>query len=123
MQLEPALCGRTACEMEAQVTVGPKDSPNPGPVKRAVQMPPPELLKSLETLAGQLNVALRYEEGEFQGGLCRVRGRNMIILPLAAPVEEKIERLASGLANFDMDKVYVRPLIRDLLDRVRDKEA
>jgi len=108
--------------MEAQVTVGPKDSQNHGPVKRATQMPTPDLLKSLETLADQLNVTLKYEEGEFKGGLCRVRGKNMIILPLAAPAEEKIERLASGLSNFDMDKVYVLPLIRDLLDSFRSRQ-
>lgn len=105
------------------MTVGPKGSPKPGPEKKSGHMPPPELLKSLEALAGQLNVSLRYEEGEFQGGLCRVRGKRMIILPLGAPAEEKIERLATGLSHFDMEKIYVLPLIRDLLDSVRDKQT
>ena len=95
--------------------VGKKVSQKPG------QMPAPELLKSLETLARELDVSLKYEDGEFHGGLCRIRGRSMIILPRHASAEEKIERLANGLSHFDMDRVYVLPLVRDLLDSVREK--
>ena len=100
---------------------GRKTGPQPGTGHAGQIMPPPEMLKSLETLAKELRVALKYEDGEFQGGLCRIRGESMIILPRQAPAEEKIELLAEGLSHFDVDDVYVIPLVRDLLDNIRQQ--
>lgn len=78
------------------------------------------IIKQLEELAERLGIKVRYEQikkegGFFPGGLCRVKGENLLILNSKAAPEDKIETLARALASFDLTQIYIRPALRDLL--------
>ncbi len=82
-------------------------------------MGPPEILRELEALARRLGVGLRFDPFERyaggagrRGGLCRLRGRTMIVVDEALPVLDKIEVVASALATFDLDRVFTPPEVR-----------
>lgn len=81
------------------------------------------LLSHLEELAHGLDVEVRYEamrrEGPtFPGGLCRLKGKYVLIIDSKAATWEKIQALAEGLRRFDLSQVYLRPGIREFLDRM-----
>ena len=80
------------------------------------------LLGQLESLAQNLAIEIRYEtmthEGTFStGGLCRLKGKHVLIINSKASTKEKIEALARALCRFDLGQVYLRPGLRDFLGR------
>lgn len=80
------------------------------------------LLSQLEELAGKLEIEIRYEniaieESRSAGGLCRVKGQYALIIHSRLPVKERIEIISESLKGFDIGDLYVRPLIRELLDK------
>ncbi|MFH1241319.1 MAG: hypothetical protein V1689_03055 [Pseudomonadota bacterium] len=80
------------------------------------------ILSHLEALAQGLEIKVRYEnlEGETSfpsGGLCRLRNQQVIIVNERAPIREKIQTLAKALMRFDLNRVYIKPALRDLLEK------
>lgn len=85
-----------------------------------------EIIEGLESLAAALEVGIRYENlshGKIalsKGGLCRIRGRPVIIVDKRACIEEKMDLLLQSLRRFDLSGVYVVPAIRELLEKSPD---
>jgi hypothetical protein len=82
------------------------------------------MLVELEALATRLGIALRtepFDKGSLggRGGLCRVRGKPVIVLDAALPVPDKIAILASALARFDLGEASVLPELRARIDAAR----
>jgi hypothetical protein len=55
--------------------------------------------------------ALRGASGT-RGGLCKVRGRPVIVLDASAPLPDQIAILAAALARFDLDTLTLEPIVR-----------
>ncbi len=82
------------------------------------------LLSQLEELAEGLGVKIRYDkilkEGSFfSGGLCRIKGEEMIIINSRVSVEDKIDILAKALTSFDLSQVFIKPALREFLTQYR----
>jgi len=81
-----------------------------------------EMIETLESLAAALEIGIRYENlshgkiAASKGGLCRIRGRPVIIVDKRACLEEKKDLLLQSLRRFDLSGVYVVPAIRELLE-------
>jgi hypothetical protein len=78
------------------------------------------LLTQLEELTETLGVKTRYDkinkEGSFfSGGLCKVKGQDMIIINSKSAIEDKIEILATALRSFDLSQVFIKPALREFL--------
>lgn len=85
------------------------------------------LLHQLEELAGKLGIEIRYgniavEESHRTGGLCRVKGEYVLIIHSRLTVKEKIGMIVKNLKGFEMDDVYLLPVIRELLDKSKEPE-
>jgi hypothetical protein len=83
------------------------------------------LLSELEELAVKLGIAIRYEDvttEEFSGtgGLCRMKGEYVLIIHSRAEEEEKIRIFLEALKSFPIGDIYVKPLIRDLLEELKE---
>jgi len=86
------------------------------------------ILSQLEELAGILGIKIRYEilkrEGGLQrGGLCRLKGEYLLFVDSKASTKEKIEGLARTLGRFELDKVYIKPGLREFLGRYAEREG
>ena len=55
------------------------------------------------------------------GGLCLLRGEYVLIINCKAPTMDRIKTLATALKHFDLDHIYLRPLFRELLDKIPDQ--
>ncbi len=85
------------------------------------------LLHQLEELAGKLGIEIRYgniavEESHRTGGLCRFKGQYVLIIHSRLTVKEKIGMIVKNLKGFEMDDVYLIPVIRELLDQSKEPE-
>lgn len=78
------------------------------------------ILQSLEGLAAQLEIEVRYEaladeEISVQSGGCRVLGRNLIILDDRLALEQQARILARELSRYDLENLYVLPRVREYI--------
>ncbi len=83
-----------------------------------------KILEYLEDLAEKLGVEIVYgkltdEDFRASGGLCKVKGMHKIFMDRSATTEDRIEVLARALASFDMDRFYIVPYIREILEKAR----
>jgi len=81
------------------------------------------IIEQLEELAARFGIQIRYEpikqEEELLnivGGLCLLRGEYVLIINSKATMKDKIRTIAEALKQFDLDQVYIRPALRELLD-------
>jgi len=79
------------------------------------------ILNQLEELAEKLGIAVRYEnviveESSGTGGLCRIKGKYVLIVHSHATSKEKIQVMTAALKVFDLGDIYVKPVIRELLE-------
>jgi hypothetical protein len=83
------------------------------------------LLSELEELAGKLGIAIRYEnvngeDSSGSGGLCRLKGEYVLIIHSQATVQEKIRIILAAVKPFPIGDVYVKPVIRELLEEPKE---
>ena len=83
------------------------------------------ILSYLEELAEKLEILVRdeninIEESSSPGGLCRFEGQYVLILNSKATVKEKIQVMIAALQQFDLNDIYVKPVIRELLDGYKE---
>lgn len=75
-----------------------------------------QLLQEVEELLERLSIPLRYEKGDFKGGLCRFNDRFCFILNKKLSVDQKLQILQSDLRLLNLDDVYIRPALREFLE-------
>ncbi len=80
------------------------------------------MLKALETIAGQLRIEIRSEEGEFEGGLCRLGSRQVVFVNRRLSPAGKAGVLARSLGQQDLSSVFILPAVREYIDRSGAKE-
>lgn len=83
------------------------------------------LLSYLEELAERLEILVRdeninIEESSCAGGLCRVEEKYILLLNSKATVNEKIQVMVKALQQFDLNNIYVKPVLRELLEGHND---
>ena len=81
-----------------------------------------ELLIQLEELAGRLNIKVQHESLKTEdpttfGGYCRVNDQHIIIYHSKASVGRKIEIFTDALRRFEIDDIYLKPELRELLKK------
>ena len=77
------------------------------------------LLSELLDVAERLGVEVRraYLGGE-GGGLCRLRGKEVLFLDVSASLAEQLAHTAAGLASLErMQDCFLLPEVREALDR------
>ena len=79
------------------------------------------ILSQLEDLAQKLGILVRneninIEESLSSGWLCRIEKEYVLILNSKATVKEKIQVMIEALNQFDLSDIYVKPVIRELLE-------
>jgi N-dimethylarginine dimethylaminohydrolase len=56
------------------------------------------------------------------GGLCLLRGEYVLIINSKATTMDRIKTLATALKHFDLDQIYLRPVLRELLDKTPEQK-
>jgi len=74
-----------------------------------------QILRELETLCSNLGIDLRYEKGDFEGGLCRVEKEQLLIINKTLSDQAKIRVLARELRTLDLENIYMVPALRRII--------
>ena len=84
-----------------------------------------QILDLLEELAESLGLEISHEPirldeelGTRPGGFCLFKGRRLIIVNPHVSVREKIRILSKGIKHCDLEGIYIRPILRELLDAI-----
>lgn len=94
-------------------------------VGSTLKMKPDQLYEELISLAERLEVAVSEQNLKTSGlkvksGFCKVRGQNIYVMDKHKSIHEKIRLLATQLAAIPHDDLYIKPVVRELLDKYRD---
>jgi hypothetical protein len=86
------------------------------------------IIDQLEELIEGFGVQIRHEaikqdedSVKVVGGLCLLKGEYVLIINSKATIRDKINTLGMALKQFDHDQIYMRPVLRELLDRIPDQ--
>ena len=77
-----------------------------------------ELAESLGLQTSYESIRLDEELGSRPGGVCLLKGERLIIINPHASLKEKIRILSEAIKHFDLDQIYIRPVLRELLDSI-----
>jgi len=86
------------------------------------------ILDELEGLIEKFGVQIRHDaikqdenSVNVMGGLCLLRGEYILIINSKAPTRDKIWTLGMALKQFDYEQIYIRPVLRELLERMPEQ--
>jgi hypothetical protein len=86
------------------------------------------ILDQLEELIERFGVQIRHEairqdedSVHVIGGLCLLRGEYVLIINSKATIRDQIWTLGIALKQFDHDQIYIRPVLRELLERIPEQ--
>jgi len=86
------------------------------------------IIEQLEELIKSFGIQIRCEAIKQDedlvnvvGGLCLLRGEYVLIINSKATTMDRIKTLATALKHFDLDQIYLRPVLRELLDRIPEQ--
>ena len=87
------------------------------------------VIEQLEELAKSFGIQIRSEAIKQDedlvrvvGGLCKLKGEYVLIINSKATKMDRVWTLATALKHFDVESIYLRPVIRELLDKVPEQE-
>jgi hypothetical protein len=86
------------------------------------------ILDQLEELIEKFGVQIRHvaikqdeDSVHVTGGLCLLKGEYVLIINSKAAIRDKIWTLGIALKQFDHDQIYIRPVLRELLERMPEQ--
>jgi N-dimethylarginine dimethylaminohydrolase len=87
------------------------------------------IIDQLEELIKRFGIQIRHEAIKQDedlvrvvGGLCLLRGEYVLIINSKATTMDRIKTLATALKHFDLDQIYLLPVLRELLDRIPEQK-
>ena len=88
------------------------------------------IIDQLEELIERFGVKIRHEaimqdedSIKVAGGLCLLKGEYILIINSKATIRDKINTLGMALKQFDHDQIYMRPVLRELLDSIPEQRS
>ena len=83
-------------------------------------MNPEQLHGELEHLLTQLGIEIRHdvleEASMSQGGLCKVKGKTVLIVNHTLNLNEKNNMIIRSLQTLDTEGIYIKPYVRGLIE-------
>ncbi len=80
------------------------------------------LIQDLIEVLEKLDFTVRVEKGIFKGGFCMLREQKVFLLNKNLEQEKKISILVKNIAESDSDNIFLKPNIRELVDREKGNE-
>jgi len=70
----------------------------------------------LKLLAEQIGLTVRVEMGDFDGGVCTIRDRKVILINRRHPLPKRINVMARALDRVGLDDIFVKPAVREAIE-------
>jgi len=78
------------------------------------------ILQELENICCKLGLNLRYEVGDFIGGLCRIDDEQLIIINKKLAIDKKIKLIAKEISTLNFEDIFILPAVKEIILENRD---
>ncbi|MBC8145192.1 MAG: hypothetical protein H7X80_06370 [bacterium] len=75
-----------------------------------------QIYEELKIVAEQKGLPVRLEMGDFDGGICTVKERRVILINRRHDLPRRVHVIARALYASGLDDVFVKPAIREIID-------
>lgn len=79
------------------------------------------IISELIEVFKNINYEVRIEKGSFKGGFCLLREQQIFLLNKNIEPAKKITFLARNLAELGVENIFVKPEIRDIIEKESSK--
>jgi hypothetical protein len=76
-----------------------------------------DIINELTGLFEQIGFEVRIEKGMFKGGFCLLKEKKLFLMNKNLEQDKKINYLARNLSLLGIDDVFVKPNIREIIER------
>ena len=94
-------------------------------IKKVVQKPIDEkqeiIISELIEVFKGIGYEVRIEKGFFKGGFCLLREQKLFLLNKNIEPAKKINFLSKNIAELEIDTIFLKPEIRDIIEREKAK--
>tara|TARA_B100000029_G_C17549878_1_gene949725 strand:- start:418 stop:681 length:264 start_codon:yes stop_codon:yes gene_type:complete len=80
-----------------------------------------KIFEECETLAESMGFKVIHGKGNFTGDICTLEDQKIIVLNKNKPLEQRIKRFLSIFTQLDLSNFYLKPIIRDLIDKEKNE--
>ncbi len=80
------------------------------------------LIQDLVGVFNKLGYSVRIEKGTFKGNFCLLREQKIFLLNRNLEQDKKIRSLVKNIANIGVEGIYLKPNIRELVDKESESE-
>ncbi len=80
------------------------------------------LIKELMEILEKLGFSVRVEKGSFKGGFCLLREQKIFLLNRNLEQDKKINILLKNIAGIGVEGLYLKPNMRELIDKESGSE-
>ena len=77
-----------------------------------------QLLDDFIELSQKFDIKIIQDKGDFNGDSCMLFADNVVVINKLKPLEQRLHILAKCFSKMDLDKVYIKPVLRDLIDNI-----
>lgn len=70
----------------------------------------------LKLLAEQMGLMVRLELGDFEGGVCTVNTKRILLINRRHHFSRRINVMARSLYGAGLDQVFVKPAVREVIE-------
>ncbi len=79
-----------------------------------------EIFDELKEVARQKGITVRRDQGRFRSGYCILNEKRVVLFNRTTPLEMQSSVLARCLINENIDDIYVKPVIREYIDKEKN---
>ena len=80
-----------------------------------------QLLDDFIELSQKFDIKIIQDKGDFNGDSCMLFADNVVVINKLKPLEQRLHILAKCFSKMDLDKVYIKPVLRDLIDNINSE--
>ena len=82
-----------------------------------------QLLDDFIELSHKCNIKIIHDKEDFNGDACLLFTDNVVVINKHKPLEQRLHVLAKCFSKLNLDNVYIKPVLRELIDSMeRDSE-
>jgi hypothetical protein len=76
------------------------------------------LLDDFIELGHKFDIKIIQDKGDFNGDSCMLFADNVVVINKHKPLEQRLHILANFFSKMNLDNVYIKPVLRDLIDNI-----
>ena len=88
-------------------------------MKRKLDKKKTQLLEDFLSLGEKCDIKIIHDKGDFNGDNCLLFANNTIVINKHKPLDQRLHVLAKCFSQINLDNVYIKPVLRDLIEQAK----